>query len=353
MSTDIEENEQPKTLNEILSAKYDEIQTRETDTAETKEPVKVSSEEKQPESKKDTKEVAQAEKEKENEGAEDATKEIKADDGKGGEVFSKPPASWSAKSKALWNSLPLDVRAEAYKQEKDVQKMLGKHASELKKYEAYEKVISPRRDKLAAMYGGDDKALEQLFALSDFAEKDPMGFVQYFSQLRGLNLSQPNNTQQKQDPNLAAIYKELDALKGYVNQSQMSQKQEEALRKQALEAEIDRQFNEFSSDPQNIHLEDVRDDMAALLQSGAASDFKDAYEKAIWTNPIVREKMMADRAKVENEKRQKEAEEKAKAAKRIQATNVATRGVTGASPEKPKSIRDTMSSVYDSMQGVA
>jgi hypothetical protein len=359
-----DDKETPPTLDEVLNSKFDEIQARENVTEEpinvgpsepdVKPPAKA--ERQRAEDGKFAKKADKADKKAEkNEleadaGAEIAThaEDIKADKGTEGkaEAVSQPPASWSATAKALWGDLPPEVRAEAHRLERDAQRLVARNATEKRQYEGLEQILGPRRQRLAAMYGSEARALEQLFALSDFAEKDPQGFLKYFAQQRGLNLASMNQGFQPLDPNTAALHQQIQALNGKIQQSETQQ--------QAAERQqVERLYQAFANDPKNIYFNDVREDMADLLDSGAARDFEDAYNKAIWANPATRERLFSERAKAESEKRQKEAEQAAKEAKRVQATNVATKGVRGSSPDKPNSIDETLNRTWDALHGAA
>lgn len=355
-----EEKEAPPTLEEALGAKYDEIQARDTAPPEPvkEHEIKVETVEKTDTKKRgDDGKFVKAEK-----SATDATpeKEIKADEGKeGAQGLSVPtsqaPASWSAPAKALWESLPPDVKAEAHRLERETQKALGRLSHDKKRYEGLETILAPRRARLAADYGDEATAIKQLFALSDYAEKDPMGFVQMFVQRRGLDLSSLTNQrgEQPQNPNNAALNPHIQALMGKVNSLESFIAQQKKAEENAMISKADELYQAFANDPKNIYFNEVKEDMADLLQAGAAKDYADAYNKAVWANPATREKLFAEQANAEAVKRQKEAEEKAKEAKRVQATNVATRGVHGSSPSTPLTIDETLSRTWDAIHGAA
>lgn len=342
-----EENKEDKipTLEEALGETYDRMQT-----AGVSDPPK---EEIKEEVKEEVKEVTEDKPEKPRgkdgkfKGAEDATKELQE-----GKQEAKPlkvsqaPASWTAEAKAMWDTLPPQIKAEAHRIERDTQKALAKLSTEKKQYEGLETVLAPRRSELAATYGDEATGLKTLFALSDFATKDPMGFIQYFAQQRGLNLASLNTQPQGINPDVAPLLQKINQLEGIVNGLKTNNET-------AINSQIERTYNEFISNPENIYLERVRDDMAQLLEVGAAKDWQDAYDKACWARPDVRELMLSQQRAFEDQARQKELEEKAKQARRISATNVATNGVNGTSPSKPKSIEDTMGAVWDSMHGAA
>lgn len=122
------------------------------------------------------------------------------------------------------------------------------------------------------------------------------------------------------DPQVYALQTELQQLKGFINDFQRTQQERE-------QGTLNSEIAKFSEGRE--HFEQVREDMAALLQAGRAKDLSDAYEQATWANPQTRASMLAKQqaevaAKVE-------AERKAQEAKRANAVNVTRRGSVPAS----------------------
>jgi hypothetical protein len=151
----------------------------------------------------------------------------------------------------------------------------------------------------------------------------------------GINIQQVAQTQaQPFDQNSYALQQKLNQLEGWVaQQSQAHQERENA----TLNSEIER----FSNDPANAHFAAVREDMAGLLQAGLASDLRDAYEKAIYANPVVRAQVLAEQQAKAEAERKAVATQKAQAARQASAVNVARRGALPAT--KPVgSIDDTI-----------
>lgn len=117
------------------------------------------------------------------------------------------------------------------------------------------------------------------------------------------------------DPQVYALQAELNQLKGFINDFQRTQQERE-------QGTLNSEIAKFAEGRE--HFEQVREDMAALLQAGRAKDLSDAYEQAIWANPQTRAAMLAKQqaevaAKVE-------AERKAQEAKKANAVNVPRRG---------------------------
>ena len=76
--------------------------------------------------------------------------------------------------------------------------------------------------------------------------------------------------------------------------------------------------------PNAPHFDTVREDMAALLETGRASDLKDAYEKAVWLNPQTRSALQSE------QQAKQEAERKAASQQQVARARSAAVSVTGA-----------------------
>ena len=262
------------------------------------------------------------------------------------------PVSWSQDAKAAWASLPVAVQQAIIKREQEASTGIKSYADKLKASEALQSVIGPRAQMLAAQYGTTEKGIETLFQLSDFAGNNPQGFIQWFAQQRGIDLNQlgtlPNQQAQPApvDPQYAALQQRFGQLENMLVAQQRAEQDRQT-------AELNRQIEAFKSDPKNAHFEELRQDMARLIQGGMASDLSDAYEKAMWANPTVRAKVIESQRAQEEAQRKAEAEKKAAEARKIAAVNVATKGTVGASPTATKSMEETMRQVADRIYSAA
>ncbi len=108
----------------------------------------------------------------------------------------------------------------------------------------------------------------------------------------------------------------------------------DSLRKDLYERQLQENLavvNAFFADPKNEFAEEVKEDILALLEKGVASTLQEAYEKAIWLNPVVRAKVQ-----------QREIENAVKP-KRQAPTNLKSSSVSPApTEEEDESIEDTM-----------
>lgn len=125
----------------------------------------------------------------------------------------------------------------------------------------------------------------------------------------------------KVDPQVSAMQNQIQQMQGFFNNFQREQAERE-------EAALNSELAKFAEGRE--HFEQVREDMAALLQAGRAKDLSDAYEQATWANPTIRAQLIA---KQQSEALAKaEAERKAQDARRASSVNIPRRGVVPATP---------------------
>lgn len=210
---------------------------------------------------------------------------------------SGPPAGWSADAKAAWNQLPPAIQAAVSRREQEVSDGFRQKSEELKMWQGIEQQLAPRRQTFAQMgYRNDAQVVDHLLTFADAYTRNPAGLIQHLAETAGIDLrqlaQQPAGQQQRptasaqppatrQDPQIASLTNELTTLK-----QQMSQREV---------AEAAATLKAFAADPKHPHFEEVRADMARLLQAGEP-DIEAAYQKAVWANPATREKLLAEQA---------------------------------------------------------
>lgn len=194
----------------------------------------------------------------------------------------RPPASWTPKAKALFASLDPVIQQEVLKREGESYKAIEDRGRQLKRYEPLEELLAPHRQKWQVAGIDETTALRQLLAASDWLERNPQEALAHLARQYGVNLpgqqqAQPHPTQApaiQQASEYQTLQRELAALKAQMEEAS----------KAPLLAEIEA----FSKDPANLYFENVRDDMAVLLENGRAESLKDAYEMACYMNPDIR-----------------------------------------------------------------
>jgi len=198
-----------------------------------------------------------------------------------------PPSSWSDAEKAHWNTLTPEAKDVVLRRERDVEKAVQERVAERSRTDPITQTIEPYRDKWAISGVRPEQAIGQLLAAQDALTRNFDGALPELIRAFGrdpiaaaqaiLGQSQAPNMQQApavdfRDPRLDAVLVELQ---------------------EAKTREVSNQISKFASDPEHKFFEDVRQDMGRLIQIDPGMALKDAYERAVWSNPTTREKMLA------------------------------------------------------------
>ena len=187
----------------------------------------------------------------------------------------RAPSSWSPAAKAEFDKLPSPVQQAVAKREQEIDQGLRRKAEELKRYEPLEQVLAPRRDLWAAQGMDETQAIKTLLAAQDLLEKNPVQGLEYLAKAYGVNFAgQAQSPQPGQPaPAQAGQAPEIEQLRAQIAQLQQSVQYSQT-------APLVSEVEAFFSDPANLYAENVRSDMARLLETGMASTLKDAYDKA-------------------------------------------------------------------------
>ena len=264
------------------------------------------------------------------------------------EPASPAPTSWPDALKAEWASISPALRQHWQKRELDIQKGLRSAAEQTKRFEPIDKVLAPHKDMLTQYYGSVEKGLDDFFKLHEISVRDPIGFVSRFLQSRGINpaqlstLVQGQPQGQAQDPNIAALLNKVNELEGRLKQDQ--EEKNNQVQGQAAKA-----WDDFSSNKANIHLEEVKDTMAELLQAGLAESYQDAYDKAVHMRADLREKIWSEKIDAVEKKRREDAEKQLQQARKAATIADVTRPNAGVTPSKAKSWEDTLRDKHSKM----
>lgn len=290
-----------------------------------------------------------------------------------------PPERWSAEWKAKFTALPREAQQVLLEREGEYDKGFTQKAQEAaeskRRYEPIESVIAPRRQAWAMQGMDEGRAISQLLALSDFAAEKPQEFLTWFASQRGIDIAKLVHRPEAGPalpPEIAPLANEVNSLKQYI---QTQKQQQEQAQQQAVVATIEA----FKQDPSHPHFDECWNEMSHMIPAIKAAKplashtdvLKEAYERATWANPSVRQKFLdtqraaqeAERAAAETKRAEelKVAEakrleqQKLDAAKALKAkgTTIATKAAVGTGKPAPMSLREELSQAYDQLQGVA
>tara|TARA_R110000787_G_scaffold282669_1_gene394664 strand:+ start:835 stop:1866 length:1032 start_codon:yes stop_codon:yes gene_type:complete len=271
-------------------------------------------------------------------------------DGPADQQTTTAPQSMSAKDRESFYALPPDQQSwlsdRVKQQEGDYTKKTMELSEQRKVYDKLEQVIAPRRQALAVNGMDDSTAIGQLFALSDFATENPVGFTQYLFQQRGIPLSAltesgAGNTAAA-DPQLTAMQREIHGLKDHFARQ--------------VEEQRTQQRDSVSGDIQSFRADhpfysDLEPEMIPLVggfqesQPGLSNQeyLSLAYRAALAVNDEVRARASAD----DNAARITATKKAAAKAKRATGTNLRSKASLPQAATQAKNVDDFIGALVD------
>lgn len=205
------------------------------------------------------------------------------------------PKAWKKEMDSHWASLPQEVRQYVHTREQQALEGIMHYKSH---HDRFSEAYAPVKDyytranldpitafsnlaqaDIALRHAPEDVKIQYLQALvNDYGLKDLIPKVFGTPAAPGGAPAGPN-------PEIQALQQQLRELQS--KQSNWEQRQETA----AIEENV-KVLDAFCNDPKNQYANEVLDDILVLMKSGQASDLADAYGKAIYINPTVRQKII-------------------------------------------------------------
>lgn len=234
-------------------------------------------------------------------------------------VAVKAPNTWRKEAQEKFASADPVIQAEVEKRETEFHKGIEQYKAAASFAQSIERAIAPYAATLQSQNVTPERAITELLGadhrLRYGSPQDKANYMQVLANTYGVDMSlAQSQEQQRIDPNVSAMQQRVQQLEGYLQQQQLLGQQQE---QQTLNSEI----AAFAADPSHSHFESVRGHMAALLQAGQAKDLADAYEQAVYANPVTRAEMLKQQA----EAMRKENALKAQQAKAVASVNVRAR----------------------------
>jgi hypothetical protein len=240
-----------------------------------------------------------------------------------------------------WATLDPELQDALLQRDSDYEKGIEGYRTNAERGQAFEKVVSPYMATINQFGVSPEVAAGELFktdhALRYGSPQQKMEIVGQIFRDYGIDPQQAFNYLQNGapqiDPNIAPVYQELQTLK---QQQQSFMREQQMREQQTLTSEIERA--KVGKD----HFDAVREDMAALLQAGRATDLDDAYDKAIWARPDLRATLL--------QQERDKATESARSTTQAQRSQAAAVSVKGSSPAQtttqPENLRDLIASQF-------
>jgi hypothetical protein len=257
-----------------------------------------------------------------------------------------PPTTWSAAAKDQWTKLPPAIQQEVAKRESDVVRGFQQRAEQINALEPIAQAIAPYAQKHALRGVSTAAAVQQLLAVQDLLERDPIEGIAYVARSYGVDLRQFatafETAKQPQDPQLQAVSTRIEQMEGFLRHQTEAAQQAEMSR---INSEIETFRADTAAHP---YFDAVRPAMAQLMGNNMAMTLQDAYDHACWAIPEVRSRILDDRKRTEQVGRAKVEREAAERARRaavsVSSAPSSGRAVRG---KEGKSIRDDLEAAFE------
>lgn len=255
------------------------------------------------------------------------------------------PQTWRPEVQAKWASLAPEVQAEILKREEDMFKGIESYKRDADFGKSIQQVFAPHLKSLSEQGIQPIEHMNALLEVHNILTSGTPGekhrLASALLQQYGVDLGKPAP---QEDAEVARLRREVASLK----MNDEAQKQAEVA---ARRAKVQQEIDTFAADPANAWYAEVEADIPALLRSGTAKNLKEAYEKAVWANPVTRAKEQA-RLKAESDAKAKaEADAQRKKQEAASAANVKSKAHPGGSGTVATgSIDDTLNETLRSLR---
>lgn len=254
------------------------------------------------------------------------------------------PKAWPREMHEHWGKL--DPTVQKYLETREKQMLDG--LDQYKSYATFGKtlndVVYPFRPMIQQMGIPEPQVVATLLqAQARLTTGSTESRVQAYRQLGqnlGLSPEQLSQPVPQVDPQVQYLQNELEGIK-----SSLVAREQAAL--EEARTRVNQEVETFATDKAHPYFDEAADDIVALLQSGAS--LQDAYDKAIWANPITRQKELS-RVQTETASKLREnARLDSLPKKKAASVNVRSRETATAPTEPLGTMDDTLA---DTLRGI-
>jgi hypothetical protein len=239
------------------------------------------------------------------------------------------PKSWPKETKESWAAIPQAAKDQIKLREKQMLDGLDQYKNDANYGKSLKEALNPYQQVIRETGLNEAQAVQYLMnahvSLTAGSKEQRMAAYQQLGRNLGLELpTQPTGEQPATDPKLREFESRVERMEREAQQRQIA---EQNVIQEKTRLEVDK----FATE--NPYFDEVAEDVAIYIKGGL--QLKEAYERAIWANPVTRLKEQA-RIQTETEKSLKlKAAEEAKLAKKTRSSNINTRQ-TNKVPTEPK-----------------
>jgi hypothetical protein len=211
------------------------------------------------------------------------------------------PKAWKKEMEESWKTASPDVRKYVHEREKQVTEGISRYSKHAAQWEQvtspFKHLIENNPDADAA--GIISKLAENHILIAQASPSERRAYLQKLAKGYGVDfadVADAANSQQAAAPAEGFTPHQIELLRQTLNPIlQNAQQSSDYVNKQlnsAAVAEVDK----FFSDPKNVFVNEVVDDILNLMKKGQAESLSEAYELAVLRNPSVKPRYIASLA---------------------------------------------------------
>lgn len=224
------------------------------------------------------------------------------------------PISWSAEQKAKWASVPPDLQAYIAQRDKESHDAITRAGQQVKAFEPIRNVVEQFAHVFQKNGLQPHDGIARMMAVNEMLEANPRSAIEQIARAYGVDLQgQASEQNANQDPRVADLEARLAKAESYLTSQQRQQLATE-------NAAIAREIADFAKD--KPHFEAVRTVMAGLMNASPDMTLAEAYERATYADPTIRQAILAEEATKAEAKRKEEEAKRVKDAKKAAGVNV-------------------------------
>lgn len=268
--------------------------------------------------------------------------------------LANPPKAWKAEMHPRWKDLPAAVQNYVLAREGEVETGFKQYGEKAKLADAIGQMLAPYKPLL------DSQGLKDpIQTLNNLMVAHNVLSTQGPDKGAALLLNLAKNYKIGPDKLLALLNKPADQPQETAAEKELrlrmealeNDRKEEVRRNyETIKSQVATEVEKFKADPAHPYYDEVAAEIALHLADPRVS-LKEAYERACWSNPVVREKVLADRQKATEEAARKKAEEEAAAAKKARGTTVRGKDTERPQAGKLGNFEDTMRETLAEIKG--
>jgi hypothetical protein len=238
-----------------------------------------------------------------------------------------------------------EIRAEVYRRDAEISRGIGQYQADAKVGREFQDAVRPYEHTMRAAGVSPTQAVQSLLQADhslrfgtpvEKAQRVYEIMAFYGVSAEHLAAAIDGTARQPEVP------PELAQLHARLAQLEQGRQFEQDRAVDTLRGEVGR----FANDPANEFYQDVRDQMATLLEKGVARDLKDAYDQAVWANPETR-KVLLQRQAAGQAHQASQSAQRARAA----SSSIRSSGEPVMTTVDPGNLRAVLEAAWDSTGG--